>query len=49
MASILSRPQCVNQLEKRRGKYHEWDKILDDNGSLLHGTQKIQQRQVEFY
>ena len=31
------------------GKYQAWDKISDDNGSLLHGTKKIQQRQVEFY
>ena len=37
------------QLEKKRGKDQMWDKILNDSGNFLRGTQKIQQRQVEFY
>ena len=37
------------QLEKKRGNDQMWYKILNDSGNFLHGTQKIQRRQVESY
>ena len=55
---VSSRIQCWEEGEQstkyfyqveKRGKDQMWDKILDDTGNLLHGTQKLQQRQVEFY
>ena len=36
-------------LEKRKGKEKFWDGILDCDGNMLYGTEKILERQVQFY
>ena len=36
-------------LEKRRGKEKFWDGILDCDGKMLYGSEKILDRQVQFY
>ena len=36
-------------LEKRKGKEKLWDGILDCDGNMLYGTEKILERQVQFY
>ena len=36
-------------LEKRRGKEKLWDGILDCDGKMLYGSEKILERQVQFY
>ena len=38
-----------HSLEKSRGKNKNWDKIIGQDGSLVHGTENIQKEQVIFY
>ena len=38
-----------HSLEKKNGKDKSWNKILDKNGKMLHDTNDVQLRQVEFY
>ena len=36
-------------LEKLNGKEKSWEAILNSNGNLVHGTEHILNRQVEYY
>ena len=36
-------------LEKRKGKEKLWDGILDCDGNMFYGTEKILERHIQFY
>ena len=38
-----------HNLERRNGKSKTWESILDDEGKIVKGSNKIQEIQVKFY